>query len=139
MNKADIVILIADDNDGHVELIREELLDMGVGNSIIRFTDGHEIWEYLVSVYLNGSLEHPKHLILLDINMPRVDGVEVLRRIKSFEEMKHVPVVMLTTTDDPREVETCFQLGCNHFLTKPIKFNKFAATLRKLGLPLRIT
>jgi CheY-like chemotaxis protein len=78
--------------------------------------------------------EKKNYLILLDINMPKMDGVEVLARIKSSPELKDMLVMMLTTTDDPREVENCYQLGCNVYITKPVNFSKFAETLRRIGL-----
>ncbi|RPH25022.1 MAG: response regulator, partial [Bacteroidales bacterium] len=78
------------------------------------------------------------YLLLLDINMPKMDGVEVLRRIKADEELKEIPVVMLTTTDDPREVEACYKIGCNIYITKPVDFFKFAETLKRLSLFIQI-
>jgi CheY-like chemotaxis protein len=70
--------------------------------------------------------------------MPKIDGIEVLRRIKSDPDLRDIPVMMLTTTDDPREVEQCYQLGCSVYITKPIDFSKFAETLHRLGLFVQI-
>jgi len=135
----EIIILIAEDDDGHAELIVEGLRDTGLKNEIIRFENGQEIWEYLLDAHKDevpaNSIEY---LVLLDINMPRMDGTEVLRRIKNHENMKNIPVIMLTTTDDPREIEKCYQLGCNVYITKPVEFIKFAETLQKLGFFLQI-
>jgi CheY-like chemotaxis protein len=78
------------------------------------------------------------YLLLLDINMPRMDGVEVLRRLKADESLKEIPVMMLTTTDDPREVEACYRIGCNIYITKPVDFQKFSETLKSLGLFLQV-
>ncbi len=131
----ELTILIAEDDDGHTELIMEELREAGVSNPILRFRDGQEILDFLL---LRGSGPHREHLhaylLLLDIRMPKVDGVEVLRKIKAHEDLRNLPVVMLTTTDDPREVETCYSLGCACYITKPVEFQKFAETLRHLGL-----
>jgi len=77
-------------------------------------------------------------LLLLDIHMPQMDGLEVLRLIKSDNKLKEMPVIMLTTTDDPREVEECYQIGCNIYITKPVDFIKFTETLNHLGLFLQI-
>ena len=77
-------------------------------------------------------------LIFLDIHMPQMDGVEVLRLIKSDPKLKEMPVIILTTTDDPREIEECYQIGCNIYITKPVDFVKFAETLNHLGLFLQI-
>ena len=74
------------------------------------------------------------YLVLLDIRMPKVDGIEVLRRIKVDAELRKVPVIMLTTTDDAREVERCHQLGCNVYIQKPIDYDKFTEAIRRLGL-----
>ena len=78
------------------------------------------------------------YLLLLDINMPIMDGVEVLSRMKESENLKAIPVIMLTTTDDPREIENCYQLGCNVYITKPVDFVEFAETLKRLGLFVQI-
>jgi len=70
--------------------------------------------------------------------MPKMDGIEVLQKIKSDDELKNLPVMMLTTTDDPREVEKCYALGCNIYITKPVDFPKFAETLKRLGLFIQV-
>lgn len=135
----EMIILVAEDDDGHAELIKEGLLDSGVCNQIIRFSDGEETWSFLSRTSTKQVRDIEKsYLLLLDINMPKMDGVEVLRRIKSDPELKDTPVMMLTTTDDPREVETCYHLGCNLYITKPIDFSKFAETLKRLGLFIQI-
>jgi len=71
-------------------------------------------------------------LLLLDIHMPRLDGIEALRRMKGDPDAKTVPVYMLTTTDDPREVDRCFELGCNAYLTKPVAYDALVATIQRL-------
>jgi CheY-like chemotaxis protein len=138
-NQKDIIILIAEDDDGHAELITEGLRDTGLKNEIIRFQDGLDLWNYLTSQCREDMLENNQEfLILLDINMPRMDGVTVLEKIKSDICLKDIPVMMLTTTEDPREVEKCYQLGCNVYITKPVVFVKFAEILQRLGLFLQI-
>ncbi|MDD2284020.1 MAG: response regulator [Paludibacter sp.] len=135
----EIVILIAEDDDGHAELIVEGLRDTGLKNKIIRFDNGQDIWDYLVEACKEGiPVNNKEFIVMLDINMPRVDGTEVLRRIKNQKCMKNIPVIMLTTTDDPREIEKCYQFGCNVYITKPVEFIKFAETLQKLGFFLQI-
>lgn len=134
----ELVILIAEDDDGHAELIQSGLVESGVCNEIIRFSNGEETWDFLLQSK-NNRIKHCKHyLLLLDIHMPQMDGVEVLRLIKSDNKLKEMPVIMLTTTDDPREVEECYQIGCNIYITKPVDFMKFAETLKHLGLFLQI-
>ncbi len=125
-----ITILIAEDDDGHAELVRAQLLEAGIRNPYFRFRDGQELWAYLDGRGRAGG----SFLILLDIRMPRMDGVEALRRIKADEALSRIPVIMLTTTDDPREIEECYLLGCNCYVTKPVEFNAFTETLNRLGL-----
>ena len=125
-----ITVLIAEDDDGHAELVRAQLLEAGIRNPYIRFKDGCELWNYLDSKGREGG----SFLILLDIRMPRMDGVEVLRLIKADEALSRIPVIMLTTTDDPREIDECYDLGCNCYVTKPVNFDAFAETLSRLGL-----
>ncbi len=133
-NYRKMVILIAEDDDGHVELIREGLQESGVCNPIIRFADGEATWQFLSGTGDNVRDQNKSYLLLLDINMPKMDGVEVLKRIKGREDLEDIPVMMLTTTDDPREVEQCYHLGCSIYITKPVEFSKFAETLHRLGL-----
>lgn len=138
-NRKDIVILIAEDDDGHAELIIDGLRETGLKNKIVRLNDGLELWDYLHSQCKEDMIENDQEfLILLDINMPRMDGITVLEKIKNDVCLKEIPVIMLTTTDNPREVEKCYQLGCNVYVTKPIEFIKFAETLQRLGLFLQI-
>ena len=131
----ELSILIAEDDDGHAELIQEGLFDSGVRNEMIRFSNGEEIWDYLIG---NGGKDvrdpNKNYIVLLDIKMPKLDGLELLKRIKTDDSMKEIPVIMLTTTDDPREVEACYQMGCNFYVIKPVDFRKFTETLRRLGL-----
>jgi CheY-like chemotaxis protein len=135
----DLIVLIAEDDDGHAELIEEGLTKSGVCNPIIRFRNGEEVWNFLSgSVGTNVRDTNKAHLLLLDINMPKMDGVEVLTRLKAVEDLREIPVIMLTTTDDPREVEACYKLGCNLYITKPVKFDEFAETLYRMGLFLQI-
>lgn len=135
----EMIILIAEDDDGHAELIKEGLEASGVCNKMIRFSNGEEAWHFLSGTGGKEVRDKSKaYLLLLDIKMPRMDGVEVLKRMKNSEELKEIPVVMLTTTDDPREVEECYKIGCNVYITKPVEFGKFAETLKRLGLFVQI-
>ena len=130
-----VTILIAEDDDGHAELIQDHLREAGVTNPMRRFRDGQEAWDFLSIVNGGGHRENDQaYLLLLDIRMPRMDGVEVLRRVKGSPVLHNMPVIMLTTTDDPSEVEACYQLGCNCYVTKPIDYTRFSEALRTLGL-----
>lgn len=126
-----LTILMAEDDDGHARLVEERFEGVGVKNPIVRFRDGAEAWEYLAGPGIKSGKEY---LLLLDIRLPGLDGVEVLRRIKGDARLKAIPVIMLTTTDDPKEIETCYALGCNSYLTKPVDFEKFAEVIKRLGL-----
>lgn len=138
-NYKELVILIAEDDDGHAELIQAGLKESGVCNKIIRFKNGEDAWFFLTGKAKNENRDASNaYLLLLDINMPKMDGIEVLRRIKSNEDLKEIPILMLTTTDDPREVEACYKLGCNMYITKPVDFFKFAETLKRMGLFIQI-
>lgn len=134
----EMVILIAEDDDGHADLIEGGLRDSGVCNRIIRFSNGKETWDFLSGIGDNVIDKNKSYLLLLDINMPQMDGIEVLKRIKENEQLKEIPIMILTTTDDPREVEHCYKLGCNMYITKPVDFLKFAETLKRLGLFIQI-
>ena len=135
----EMIILIAEDDDGHAELIKVGLEESGVCNPMIRFSNGEEVWHFLSGTGDKAVRDKSKaYLLLLDINMPRMDGIEVLKRMKGSEELKDIPVMMLTTTDDPREVEQCYKLGCNVYITKPVEFGNFAETLKRLGLFVQI-
>jgi CheY-like chemotaxis protein len=139
LNYKEMIILIAEDDDGHAELIREGLEDYGVNNKIIRFSNGEEVWNFLSKTDNDHHRDKNKnYLLLLDINMPKMNGIEVLKNMKLDEELKEIPIIMLTTTDDPREVEDCYKNGCNIYITKPVEFNKFAETLKRLSLFIQI-
>ena len=131
----EVVILIADDDAGHARLIEKNLRRAGLSNPILRFEDGQQILDF---VFRRGhaQLRAPDtpYLLLLDIRMPKVDGIEVLRQIKNDPEFRKIPVSMLTTTDDPREVERCHALGCSNYLVKPVDYEKFSEAMNHLGL-----
>jgi CheY-like chemotaxis protein len=131
----DVIILIADDDLGHARLIEKNLRRAGLTNDIKRFEDGQQILDFL---FRRGDGTHrspdTSYLLLLDIRMPKVDGVEVLRQIKADLELRKIPVSMLTTTDDPREVERCHGLGCSNYLVKPVDYEKFSEAMKQLGL-----
>ncbi len=134
-----VTVLLAEDDDGHADLIIELLRDAGLPNPIVRFRDGQEVLNFLHDEHGQTRLEHGRrYLLLLDIRMPRVDGVTVLRQVKAHPLWKGIPVIMLTTTDDPREVEQCYAHGCNCYIVKPVDFNRFATVLRQLGLFLMV-
>ncbi|NVN90462.1 MAG: response regulator [Desulfuromonadales bacterium] len=143
-NSKKVTILIAEDDDGHAELISDNLLEAGITNPIIRFRNGQETLDFFfgASAPTSGEcspdvprrVEGRAYMLLLDIRMPKVGGVEVLRQIKADPQLKNMPVIMLTTTDDPREIQNCYALGCSCYVTKPVDYQQFSEMLVRLGL-----
>lgn len=138
--KNEVVVLIAEDDDGHAELIIDNLREAGLTNQIIRFRDGQEAVDFLTGDPGTPDTYQPgiAYLLLLDVRMPRLDGVEVLRRVKQHPDLHKMPVIMLTTTDDPREVKNCYELGCSCYITKPVDYDRFSEMLNRLGLFLMV-
>jgi CheY-like chemotaxis protein len=142
--KKDVHILIADDDLGHTSLIRRNLRRSGIANPIIHFKDGQEVLDFLFKGQAPadvppGETKVNSCLLLLDIHMPKVDGQEVLRRLKMDPELKKIPVIILSTTDDPLDIGQCYYSGCSSYITKPIKYEKFVEAIQKLALFLKIS
>ena len=135
----EVIILIAEDDEGHALLIRKNLSRAGITNRIIHFKDGQEVVDFL---FCRGDGPHRRsgeaYVLLLDIRMPKLGGIEVLEQIKADPELRKIPVVMITTTDDPREVDRCHQLGCSNYITKPVEYEGFVNAIRQLGLFLAV-
>lgn len=128
-------ILIVDDDEGHAILIRENLEMAGLKNTTRHFRDGQAILDFFFDREGKVMRGHDgTYLVLLDIRMPKVDGIEVLRRLKADPVLHRLPVIMLTTTDDTREVERCHELGCNVYIQKPVDYDKFAEAIQRLGM-----
>lgn len=138
--KSDLVILLAEDDEGHSTRIKGNLMRAGISNQILSFNDGQEILDFLL---IDGPGPHRKpttpYLLLLDISMPKVGGVQVLEKIKRNPELQKMPIIMLTNADDHREVDRCHRLGCSNYMTKPIDYDKFVHAIRQLGLFLMVT
>jgi len=132
--KKELTIILAEDDEGHATLIKRNLKRSGLLNEIIHFKDGQETLDFLNNVKDKNGKNNLPSLLLLDIKMPKVNGIEVLRQVKQDPSLKKMPVIMITTTDDPREIATCHELGCSNYITKPIDYDKFVSAIRKLGL-----
>lgn len=128
MNNAVTIVMIEDD-EGHARLIEKNIIRAGVTNPIVHFLNGSEAWDCLANCSADKGL-----LVLLDLNLPDMTGVDILQRLKDHESLKRVPVIVLTTTDDKREIERCYELGCNVYITKPVEYDHFANAIRQLGL-----
>jgi CheY-like chemotaxis protein len=134
-----ILIVLVEDDDGHANLVERNLKRAGIANGIHRLRDGQEALDFVhgAGAFAGRNLSKPM-LLLLDIKMPRVDGVEVLRQLKSDSQTALVPVIMLTTTDDPREIQRCYELGCSVYITKPVDYQAFVEAINRLGLFLQV-
>ncbi len=132
-------ILMVDDDEGHIELARRNLRRIAVSNPIVALQDGLRALDYVFRRGEFAQRENSSPLVLLDINMPgSINGVEVLRQIKSNPNTRTVPVIMLTTTDDPREIKLCYELGCSVYMTKPVDSLLFIEAIQRLGLFLQV-
>ena len=136
LSERPVEIWLIDDDDGHALLVEESLEEARLRNEFIRAKDGDEGWQWLQEA-AEGKRPRPG-LILLDVSMPGLDGFQVLERIKGNAELKNIPVIMLTSTDAPREIQRAYELGCNAYVTKPVDFEHLHEKVRALGLFVQI-
>lgn len=132
--QSEVTILIAEDDDGHATLIRKNLRRAGIEQEMLHFHDGQEILDFLFKRSPVHISDGKSYVLLCDIRMPKVDGVEVLRQIKASPALCGIPVIMITTTDDPKDVDQCHLLGCSNYITKPVDYDKFVQSIRQLGV-----
>ena len=130
--KKPVMILIAEDDDDYYELSKEALEQSHLINPVRRVVDGEELMDYLLhrGKYANPEDAPKPGLIFLDLNMPRKNGLEALKEIKTYPELCKIPVVMLTVSKDPKDISRSYALGANSFITKPFDFNKLVEVLR---------
>ncbi len=134
-----VTILLVEDDPGHAILIEKNLRRGGVANTIVTVNDGQKAVDFLLKRDVYKGDTHPGPLvILLDLNLPVLDGYQVLKIIKNDERTRQIPVIMLTTTDNPAEVAKCYELGCNVYVTKPVEYEAFSQAIQNLGLLLSI-
>ena len=131
-----IEIWLIDDDDGHALLVEESFQDAGLRNGFTRARDGSEGWQWLQEVEA-GRRQRPG-LILLDISMPGLDGFEILEGIKSSPFLKAIPVIMLTSTDHPREIQRSYELGASAYIVKPVDFERLHDKVKTLGFFVQI-
>jgi CheY-like chemotaxis protein len=130
-----VTIIMIEDDEGHARLIERNIRRSGVNNEIVPFTNGTAAVDYLFGQ--DGTAIARKGealLILLDLNLPDMTGIDILKRVKENANLKATPVVVLTTTDDSQEIKRCYELGCNVYITKPVNYESFANAIRQLGL-----
>lgn len=130
-----VTIAMVEDDEGHARLIEKNLRRAGVRNEIVPLKDGASAIKFLFGSDGSGLVNKGRALlILLDLNLPDMSGIDVLKRIKENEHLKVSPVVVLTTTDDKSEIQRCYDLGCNIYITKPVNYESFANAIQQLGL-----
>ena len=130
-----VTIVMIEDDEGHARLIEKNIRRAGVNNEIIPFANGTEALNFLLGPDGTGEVNQGRHLlILLDLNLPDMTGVDILDKVKGNQHTKRSPVIVLTTTDDAREIQRCYDLGANVYITKPVNYDGFANAIRQLGL-----
>jgi CheY-like chemotaxis protein len=132
-----VSIVMIEDDEGHARLIEKNIRRAGISNDIRHFVDGTSALEYLVNSP-DGPAHNGPSMVLLDLNLPDISGTTILEKIKSDEKLHRTPVVVLTTTDDKVEIQRCYDLGCNVYITKPVNYESFADAIRQLGLFLAV-
>jgi CheY-like chemotaxis protein len=132
--KTESIIVMVEDDRGHARLIEKNLRRHGIDVTIIRFEDGKPALEYIFhSPEIDLLSDTVMMVVLLDLNLPVLDGYEVLRRLREDQRTRHMPIIVFTSTDDEEEMDRCYSLGCDHFVTKPMDYGEFMQVTRELG------
>ena len=130
-----VEILLVEDNPNDVELALHALKKNKISNHIHVVRDGAEALEFIFSAgAYSGRAPHNPKVILLDLKLPKVDGLEVLRQVKADERTRSIPVVMLTSSREERDVVESYELGVNSYIVKPVDFDQFVDAMRQLGM-----
>ncbi|CAN5628128.1 response regulator [soil metagenome] len=130
-----VTIVMIEDDEGHARLIEKNVRRAGVHNPILPFQNGTDALAFLFGPDGSGAVSEGRSLlILLDLNLPDTTGVAILEKVKTNPFTKLLPVVVLTTTDDKAEIQRCYDLGANVYITKPVDYDAFATAIRQLGL-----
>ncbi len=139
MNETVLTIILAEDDDGQATLVQRNLERVGIVCNFSRVRNGQEALDLLYEMSESrDKLAGGRLLLILDVKMPKMDGIELLRHLKRDPSLAIIPVIMLTTTDDPKEIERCYELGCNIYVTKPVGYDAFTDAIKRLGEFLRI-
>jgi two-component system response regulator len=135
MTNRQIEILLVEDNNDDIELTLHSLRKENLANHIHVARDGEEALEFLFcnGAHADRSFDHPPKLVLLDLKLPKVDGMEVLRRLKSDERTKSIPIVILTSSKEERDLVEGYGLGANSYIQKPVDFAQFRDTVKSVG------
>jgi two-component system response regulator len=136
MNLNSVDLLLVEDNINDAELAIRELKKHNLTNNLYHVKDGEEALEFIFATGKYADTRNVNHipkLILLDIHMPKVNGIEVLEKIKSTESTKATPVVILTSSKEDPDIKRCYNLGANSYIVKPLNFEGFAEAIKNLG------
>ncbi len=126
-------IVMIEDDDGHARLIEKNIRRAGVSNDITRHATGRDALDWF-----DGAHDLSDTLVLLDLNLPDMSGVDILANLKKDKALRPMPVIVLTTTDDRTEINRCYELGCSVYVTKPLSYESFAEAIQRLGLFLQV-
>jgi CheY-like chemotaxis protein len=130
-----VKIIMIEDDEGHARLIEKNIRRAGVNNEIVSFVTGGEALDYLLGPDGTGQIWRGQPiLILLDLNLPDMNGLDILERVRANVHMRRIMVIVLTTTDDPREIGKSFDLGANVYVSKPMQYDKFVHAIQQLGM-----
>lgn len=132
----EVEILLVDDNMNDAELIIEALRGVNLANHLVHVQDGEEALEFIFArgAFAEREIKNVPRVILLDIKMPKVDGIEVLRQIRANEDTRLIPVVIMTSSKEEQDIIKSYELGVNSFVVKPVEFDNFAKAVSELGL-----
>lgn len=133
--KKDGVILIAEQDEKHFDVMKRGLLRSGVSNQILHLADGRQTLDFLshITQKPEGQNGNREYILFLDVNLPEVGGVEVLEKIKEDERLSKIPVIVLTSEDDPQTIDRCYDLGCSTYIVKRAEDEDFEEGIKKIG------
>lgn len=136
MNNSRVEVLLVEDNLHDAEMTIRALRKVNLANRLIHLKDGAEALDFIFAkgIFAERDVENKPKVILLDIKMPKVDGIEVLRQIKSNDATKTIPVVIMTSSKEEQDIITSYDLGVNSYVVKPVDFEGFAKAVSELGL-----
>ncbi|HVW74244.1 MAG TPA: response regulator [Rhizomicrobium sp.] len=133
-----VTIVMVEDDEGHARLIERNIRRAGINNTIRHFTNGRSALDFLYGKGADADVLKGPCLVLLDLNLPDMSGTDILKRLKNDDTHRRTPIVVLTTTDDKNEIQRCYDLGCNVYITKPVEYDSFAHAIQQLGLFLSV-
>jgi two-component system response regulator len=133
---SDVQLLLVEDNSGDAEMTINALKTNGLANKLLHLKDGAAALDYIFAegIYAGRRVEDTPRVILLDLKMPKVNGIEVLQKIRTDERTKRIPVVILTSSKEDPDIHKCYDLGANSYVVKPVEFDKFQKAVSDLGL-----